>query len=30
MVEVSLSGADTLRMNMNRAGTPEVLVLVKP
>jgi hypothetical protein len=30
MVEVSLSGADTLRMNMNRAGTPEVLVLVRP
>ncbi len=29
MVEVALSGADTLRMNMNRAGTPEVLVLIK-
>ncbi|MEQ8707159.1 MAG: lipocalin family protein [Phaeodactylibacter sp.] len=29
MVEVALSGTDTLRMDMNRAGTPEVLVLVK-
>lgn len=29
MVEVSLSGTDTLRMMMNRAGTPETLVLVK-
>jgi len=29
MVEVSLAGTDTLRMNMNRAGTPETIVLVK-
>jgi hypothetical protein len=29
MVEVALSGTDTLRMKMNRAGTPEELVLIK-
>ena len=29
MVEVSLSGTDTLSMDMNRAGTPETIVLVK-
>jgi len=29
MVEVSLSGTDTLRMDMNRAGTPETIVLVR-
>lgn len=29
MVEVALSGTDTLRMLMNRSGTPETLVLVR-
>lgn len=29
MVEISLSGSDTLSMDMNRAGTPETIVLVK-
>ena len=29
MVETTLNGNDTLRINMNRAGTPEVLVLVR-
>jgi heat shock protein HslJ len=29
MVEVSLSGSDTLNMDMNRAGTPETIILVK-
>ncbi len=29
MVQIRFTAPDTLRMDMNRAGTPEVLVLVK-
>ena len=29
MVEVELSGTDTLMMNMNRSGTAETMILVK-
>lgn len=29
MVEVELSGVDTLTMNMNRSGTSETMILVK-